>query len=53
MNSPPKAPSEEPDWIEALNQLCPICGKRKGDHLVDEYVECIRKRVEMLRHSLQ
>lgn len=55
MTTPPKKPDSALDvpWDEALDQPCPICDRRKGDHTMDEYVICIRKRVEKLRHALQ
>lgn len=49
MTPPPK--KQEPPWNEALDEPCPICDRRKGDHTMDEYVVCIRKRVEKLREA--
>lgn len=43
----------EPSWDQALNEPCPNCDRRKGDHTLDEYVECIRQRVDKLKHALQ
>lgn len=53
MNSPPEKSALDIPWDKALDQPCPVCDRRKGDHTMDEYVICIRKRIEKLRHALQ
>lgn len=49
-----KIPSlKEPSWDEALDEACPFCDRTKGEHTLYEYLECIRRRLEKLRHALQ
>ena len=54
MTTPPKAPAPvEPSWLESLDELCPVCDRRKGSHTLDEYVLCLRQRVHKLKDFLQ
>lgn len=40
------------DWEFALDEICPVCDRRKGDHTLDEYVQCLRQRVEKMKELL-
>lgn len=43
----------EASWEQTLDEICPVCERRKGDHTLDEYVKCLRHRLQKLKGDLQ